>query len=406
MKQIGIIAEYNPFHNGHQYQIDMVKNLYPERNIIVMMSGDFVQRGEPAIFNKYLRTECALQGGADIVMELPSRFAFASAEYFATTAVLGLYHTGIVDTLCFGAEHDNLPLFQTIAEILVTEPAKYQEHLKEELQKGHSFPKARSIAISHYLNDSQCIDILKHPNNILGIEYLKVIYKYQLPMSVCIVKRNGNAYHDDTLSHPLSSATALRSAIAKDSAFHEYMPKPVYDLLQTSSLAQPLYMQDFYNILQYSLWEHHKELNHFFETNQELINRFQSVKEFPSDYDTFVSICSSKNYTKTRIKRALLNIMLHVTQQEMNKLKEKGYISYLRLLGFQKNASFLLKDMKESASVPIINKVADARLLLSEDALSEFEKDIHISHLYKRVYQQKYGGTFQTEYEQSVIIKS
>ena len=150
MKQIGIIAEYNPFHNGHQYQIDMVKNLYPERNIIVMMSGDFVQRGEPAIFNKYLRTECALQGGADIVMELPSRFAFASAEYFAEGAVSLLDQLGAVDHLCFGSEEGFTDNLDVIACILAEEP-----EMKKDWDEKVGDRMIKMVIIGRHLNKEE-----------------------------------------------------------------------------------------------------------------------------------------------------------------------------------------------------------------------------------------------------------
>ena len=406
MKHIGIIAEYNPFHNGHQYQIKTITQQFPNKKVIVIMSGDFVQRGEPAIYNKYLRTECALECGADIVLELPPRYAFSSAEYFASAAVLGLYYTGMVDTICFGAENDNIELFETVAKLLVNEPDSFKNILKEELKNGTSFPKARAIAVSSYLQNPDCFTLLEQPNNILGIEYIKAIYKYEVPLSVCIIKRTGSDYHNTSLDDTFSSATALRKGIKEQfSQLSNYMPSSVHSLLCQSSSAQPLYSDDFYQCLLYCLWKHKNEYMDYFEMTQDISNRLHSLTDYPTNIDELVTLCSSKNYTKTRIRRILLNLLLNVKQEEMDTLKQHHYISYLRLLGLKKESSFLLKEAKEHSTIPIINKVADARKQLTCDDLKLFQNDLEISHLYQCIFKQKYGITLPSEYEHSVIIK-
>lgn len=412
MKHVGIIAEYNPFHNGHAYQLNEVKNRYPEKNILVIMSGDFVQRGEPAIFNKYLRTKCALSSGADIIFELPTLFSSASAEYFATASVLALAKTGVVDTLCFGAEDDNIDAFKRIAELLAKEPEDYCTQLKVHLKTGLSFPKARALTIASYFQDNTTEALLSKPNNILGIEYIKAIYRYHLDMEPVIIKRQGNHYHDLTLDNFLSSASALRDTIKKNnqqqflsSDLQKFMPEASYTLLQNAEFAKPLFLSDFYTFLQYALWENKTSLEAFFEISTELANQLSAYSQYPSDIDELLLQLQNKNYTNTRIKRALLNILFKNTKQTMMISKNDGYISYLRLLGFCSYASPILKEMKQNAKLPIINKVADARNILSKENFQNFSNDIRISNLYKQAFSNKYGLSMPSEFEQSVIIQ-
>lgn len=411
MKHIGIIAEYNPFHNGHYYQLHTVKNLFPEKKIIIMMSGDFVQRGEPAIFNKYLRTKCALLSGADIVFELPSIFAASSAEHFATTSVLALAKTGVIDTLCFGAENDDLDSFIKIAELLSDEPNQYQIILKEHLKSGLSYPKARALAIGTYCHNTTYEDLLSQPNNILGIEYIKAIFKYHLDLKPMIIKRKGNDYHNPDLNNPLSSATALRNAICKNnfgilsSELKTFIPETAFKELSGSIFAKPLFLSDFYTFLQYALWENHASYEDYFEIPRELSDKISSFRIYPTDIYEFLLQLAGKNFTNTRIKRALLNILFKQTKQNMSELRNREYLSYLRILGFHSEASSVLKEMKEKSRLPLINKMADADRILSSQAFIEFQKNIHISNLYKQAFFNKYGISMPSEYEQSVIIQ-
>ena len=423
MKQIGIIAEYNPFHNGHQYQIQKAKELFPDKKIIVVMSGDFVQRGEPAVLNKYLRAKCALLSGADILLELPPLFSTASAEHFASSAVLALAATGVVDTLCFGAECDDIDTFLKIADFLVTEPEDYRILLKQHLKSGLSFPKARSLALCTCLQDDFCETILKQPNNILGIEYLKAILKYRLPITPCIIKRQGSGYHDLSLENSLCSASSLRNKIKQDqntapfpikgttgripllSRIDNYIPAPALLALNSSEYAKPLFLSDFYPFLQYALWQNRNHLDTYFEMPKELARQLSSCLQYPCDIDELLDRLSCKNYTTSRIKRALLNILLNQKNDEMQKAKQENYITYLRILGFTASSSPVLKEMKNTCTIPIINKVTDSKKILSVASCSRFEKDIQISTLYKQVFSNKYGIGTPSEYEQSVIIE-
>ena len=408
MGHIGIIAEYNPFHNGHAYQIDKIHTLYPDKGILAVISGDFVQRGEPAIYNKYLRTKSALACGCDIVFELPSLFATASAEHFASAAVLALAATGVVDTLCFGAEDDNLDDFFQIANLLVDEPEEYSLLLQSHLKNGVSYPKARALAVNEYFNNAHLGSLLGKPNNILGIEYIKAIIRYNLTITPVIIKRNGAGYHDTSTNTPVCSATALRTHIQATGfsySLNDNMPAAVFKLLSQSIYANPLSVKHFYPMLQYALWEHKDNYNDYLEMNTEIANQLKSLNSYPSSFEGLVDYLTTKNQTSSRIRHALCNLLLGYTKQDMMLAKEQNYITYLRLLGFERSSSSILKEMKQTASVPIINKVTDAFRQLSGTQLLAFQKDIAVSTLYHHVFSNVYKQTMPSEYEHTVIIK-
>lgn len=419
MKHIGIIAEYNPFHNGHAYQLQTVHARYPDKRILVMLSGDFVQRGEPAVFNKYLRTQWALDAGADVVFELPALFATSSAEYFATAAVRALAATGVVDTLCFGAETEDLSAFLRIAGLLLEEPEAYKKQLKEKLKCGHSFPKARAMAVSTYFQDPACAALLRQPNNILGIEYIKAILKFDLAITPVPLKRQGSGYHDLSISQPLSSASALRRQLKKThetqppdiasvpipSCLAALMPETAYASLQNRQDAKPLFWSDFYPFLQYALWNPQHPLESYFDLSKELKGSLSALSCYPPDIDTLIRQLSCKNYTAPRIRRALLHVLLGHTESEMEYFRQNSSVSYLRLLGFTSDSSFLLRDIKTYGHLSVINKVADCRTLLSSGDLTRFEKDIQGSTLYRQAFGNRYGILLPSEYERSVIIR-
>ncbi len=403
MKHIGIIAEYNPFHNGHFYQLHTAKKMFPDKKTIVLMSGNYVQRGEPAIYNKYIRTKCALTSGADIVLELPILFATASAEYFAHAAIKTFCELGTIDTLCFGAETDDLPLLQRIANILSEEPESYKTALQAQLKNGLSFPKARNIAIENVLG-KELASILTLPNNILAIEYLKALKTYQSDITPVLIKRVGSGYHDKSINEHCSSATAIRNSIVNSSnEYNNLMPKQAYDILCCSQFAKPIQMCDFYPMLQYAIWKERENLEQYLDVSHDLANKLRSIKQFPVSYEELVQTLISKQYTSTRIQRIYLHILLGITDQDMHDARNHGFISYIRLLGLKKDASFILKDARNN-EITIINKVADAKKQLSKEQFLVFEKEIHQNLLYAQAFSNRYNYHIASEYEHSVII--
>lgn len=227
MKTIGIIAEYNPFHNGHAYQIAELKRKTNADFVVIAMSGDFVQRGAPAIIDKYCRAEMALLCGADLVIELPVVWAVSSAEDFAMAGVTLFDKMGCIDGICFGAESDQLPLLKSIAGVLAEEPDIYRSALSSHLKKGLAFPAARAAALSDYFKSTgmNFISILDTPNNILAVEYLKALKRRNSAMTPILIPRAGSGYHDTTINTPTASASAIRAAVSNvtpsdDHTFH------------------------------------------------------------------------------------------------------------------------------------------------------------------------------------------
>lgn len=233
MRVAGIVCEYNPFHNGHLYHLKQAAASPDGEYIVCVQSSNFLQRGQPALLPKNLRAESAIKNGADLVFDLPFVFSCSSAEYYASAAVLMLGRLGIADSLVFGSESNNLPLLKKIADLLLDEPYDYRRILKDNLGKGFSFAKARALALGEYFNDSQTIELIEGSNNILAVEYLKAIKKFNLPINPVLVHRIGSAYKDEEIKNIHPSATAIRKSIISKgvSSVIDYIPTATYKLL-------------------------------------------------------------------------------------------------------------------------------------------------------------------------------
>ena len=444
MKIIGIIAEYNPFHNGHAYQIEKVKKDLQADYVVVAMSGNFVQRGAPAIIDKYARTQMALSCGADLVIELPVLWATASAEYFAMAGVTLFDKMGCVDGICFGAETDNFNILSMIADILTAEPAPYRLTLSKYLKEGMAFPVARSKALCAYLSmkpdcaiisehpsasfDLNTISaVLDHPNNILAIEYLKSLKRRKSHMTPYVIKRKGAGYHDETITSaancsalaknhaPIASATGIRKILDnKNDANLLYIPKSLISampasaievLASYSSTCAFLHTTDFSSILGYQVLTSTADtLSDIGDSNSELANRLYKNRMNFSSFEQFCTLNKSKDMTYTRINRILLHLVLNIRNQDYSFGKKLDYIPYLRLLGFRKDSSVILKKLKGSSVVPIISKLADASTILDANALTILEKDIFAADLYSQICAYKRGNIAQSEYTRNIII--
>lgn len=419
MKHIGVIAEYNPFHNGHFYQLNQIRKQFPDKRIIILMSGDFVQRGEPAIFSKSVRTSLALSGGADLVLELPSLPATSSSEYFADAGVRVLSEIGCVDTICFGAECDSPAALSDIAELLLSEPPGYRAVLKHYLASGFSFPKARAFAVNECCPNHSYSEILSQPNNILAIEYMKAIKRHHLPLSTYIVKRTGSGHNDISTDHVYCSANALRSRLhsgakPENAALHQpittdysswetHLPRDVFRTLNQSELAKPLYAEDFYPLLKYRILLEQQHLSDYHEMTKALSNKLERMNGFTKDYDSLIDFLSGKEITKARVRRALLNVLLNRTDIQAKATLNRRQLPYLRILGLRKSCSHLIREIEQYTALPLINKMTVARKQLSGAALEQFLQEVFESELYRQVFYDKYGILPPSEYEQSVI---
>lgn len=428
MNVIGIIAEYNPFHNGHAYQIAHVrKNLHADY-IVVATSGDYVQRGEPALLDKYTRARMALSSGADVVLELPVLWSTASAELFADAGISLFEKTGCVNGICFGAESGDLALLRRIADVLADEPADLKASLKYNLKSGSTFPKAREAALLSYFSGSAGQDgalpvsaealssLLASPNNILALEYLKALRRRASSITPYLLKREGAAYHETSIrsgaSEVPASASAIRHTLFADAAgacgnsadrasedsadgiLRHAMPQEALAILQDYRADFPLLCaDDFSGILGYLLLSSSAtRLARTADSSPEFANRMRNQLPYYTSFCSFASRLKSKEMTLTRINRILLHSILGITSSDYACGNALDKIPYLRILGFRESAAPLLAALKASAAVPLITRPSQAPKLLSPDAMRIFEHDVFAGNLYLQMRNQK-GGT-------------
>ena len=418
---LGIICEYNPFHNGHLYHLNEAKKLTNSDYSVAVISGNFSQRGDPAIVSKWIKTEMALKCGVDLVLELPTIYSISSAENFAYGAIKILDSLNLVDYLCFGSECGDISILDDIVQVLVEEPKAYRTLLSHELSTGVSFPKAREKALMMYLgNMRRFANVLSSPNNILGIEYLKALKRRKSAILPAAIRRKGQGYHDTSvpLDSSFASASFLRKSfrelssldgtfIPSRDSFLSQIPEPALSAcIQEGALFTPVFPDDLSAQLQYRLLQAvrgHEDLSRYADVSPELADRLLKLVLSPADFSRRIEQLKTKQYTYTRISRALIHLLLNLTREAQQQQKEADYVSYIRILGFRKSAGPLLNAMKKNASLPIITKTANAGKLLSPQALNWFEQDLFSSHFYQSIAAQK-GRTMKNEYTRSVIL--
>lgn len=399
MKTVGIIAEYNPFHNGHAFHIAKAKEMTGADYCIVVMSGCFVQRGAPAIADKYLRAEAALLSGADLVLELPVYYALGSAEYFATGAVALLDKVGVTDTLCFGSECGDISLLSGFAKELLGESELFKVVLNRQLKSGMTYPNARNTALqacAPHLNAH--MNVLMTPNNILGIEYCKALSRRNSRIQPYTLNRAGASYHDASLNSSYCSALAIREALSSSGRLSDIqmlMPQSAFELLEAQSgKAFPIFADDFSLPLHYQLLsEQSVGYSKYADISDSLSDRIS--KKLPS-YRSFTDFCDqvkTKNMTYTRIARSLMHVLLKMEQADFIRYQSEDYIYYARMLGFRKTAEPLLTAIKTQSSIPLLSRLADADALLSESGRSMLAKDIYAAQIYQSVTQHKFPAS-------------
>lgn len=409
-KANGIVAEYNPFHNGHLFQLTDAREKTGADYTIVVMSGNFTQRGTPALINKYDRARMALQCGADLVLELPILYAASSAEFFATGAVSMLDKLGVTDYLCFGSECGDLTILQHIADILAKEPPEYTSHLKSSLRQGMSYPIARTDALIHTdpsLND--CDDILKSANNILAIEYLKALKRRKSSILPVTTLRNTSGYHDRMMNQYFSSALALRQAVYDNcdpGIFASQMPPQAYEILADALQNQSvLQLNDLSSQLHYKLLSlTDTGYSQYLDVSEDLSDRIRKHLYHFKDYRSFCDLLKTKELTYTRISRCLLHILLDITKEDMILAKEHDYICYARVLGFQRDAAPLLSEIKKRSSIPMITKLSDAENNLPEDVFAYLKKEQRMNTIYAGCMSNHSAQPMQNEYSTPLVI--
>ena len=408
MKTVGIIAEYNPFHNGHAYHIQAAKEAAGADFCVVAMSGDFVQRGEPAVFSKYARSRAALACGADLVLELPNVFATASAEDFAACGVALLSKIGVVDALCFGSECGQIEVLFQAAHALVSGGESYEQAIREGLKEGLTWPQARIRAADIcQIMENDALNALQTPNNLLGIEYCKAILRQESALIPITIKREGDGYHDEELSFGnFPSATAIRRALSHsmaEEALADFVPKAA---LEAFSGEKPLFAEDFSALLNYALLNRAKEgtLACVEGMSPWLENRLSSLLLANEGWEGRIRQLKTRQYTYTRISRMLSHALLGIDAQMVSAARAEGFAPYARILGFRKSAAPLLSQMKEQSKISLITKTARADQTLSPVAANLLRQDFFAAHLRQSVYFSRYGIQVKNEFTQPMVI--
>lgn len=390
MTVCGIIAEFNPFHNGHAYLLNEARRITNADYIIIVMSGDYVQRGEPACMDKYSRTKAALSAGADAVFELPVCIATGSAQYFARGAVAALNALGVIDYLCFGSESGDI----------------------EELYQKAKSPEPKEDFVSRDL-----------PNNILAVEYLKALDYFHSPIKPVTVKRHGNDYKDITIKEgEFCSAAAVRNLLESQSEnfadINNYSSNtkkntssslsvpPFASLYNALIGSMPNYalqiMCEYYKTHQFinfdslsdllfyklaTVQNQDKDFTDYFDIYSDFANKIGTTLAGirPASASEFRVLLKSKDIAFSHISRALLHIILEVSKTDVELLQQYNYCAYLRPLGYRRDSDALRKAIKTHADRPILSKLADASQILNEEQLSLLRKDIYASDMYRQI---------------------
>ncbi len=396
MKAAGVIAEFDPFHNGHAYFLRRVREATSADFIIVVMSGDYTQRGNPALLGKYLRAEAAMRNGADIVLELPVQYATASAELFALGGVSILDSLKLADFLCFGTESDDMEALSMTADILASETEAFKESLDQKLREGMSYPAARLQALQDTGGPKGLYELLSRPNNILAVEYIKALKRLDSSMRPVSIKREA-VDHDSVNTFGIySSAKNIRESLRLTGAFDSvegYLPENTLSLLRESFQSDfPVYDDDMSLLMKYRLcMESAESLMRYADMSAGLAKRMMNKRRDFTVCSQFAELVKTRNLTYTRIARAMLHALIGITKEDMKLYLEAGTVGYARLLGFRKEASGLIDLLNEKSDIPVISKLSGYRKRIRAPFDRMLEDTIRASDIYHFLIKDVYG---------------
>lgn len=385
---LGIIAEYNPFHNGHLYHIAKSKQETGAQYVIAVISGNFVQRGNTSIINKWKKARMALLNGVDLVIELPTIYSISSAENFAEGAIKIFNSLGIVDSISFGMEAKDIATLNNIANVLYNEPKEYITILSHELKKGNSYPKARENALLMYLNDlKRYANVLSGSNNILGIEYLKAMRKTKSTITPIGIKREKVLYNDKYIVDEFASATAIRKMLMTKQLndISKVMPRNSY-LLLGEELKNGHYCVDISRFEKEIIYTLRKMKTEYIaklpDVSEGLENSIKNAADSCNTLEELINIVKTKRFTQTRIQRILLYALLGIDKKQME--TSKKVVPYVRVLGFNNKGKELISEMmKLNPKLNIITSVKKYIDTVANKNLKEMlEKDILATNIY------------------------
>lgn len=429
MNITGLIVEYNPFHNGHIYHLQKSLEKTNADASIAVMSGNFIQRGEPALFDKFSRAKAAVKSGVDLVVELPSIYTSQSAELFAKGSVALLNSLGCVNSICFGSEEGNIDALCLIASILCLEPQEFKEKLSSYLGEGMLFPTARNKALFDYINsqdfsfgdnfndidlsEERLNDILSSSNNILGIEYIKQLISLKSEIKPFTIGRIHSEYNSEEISGNINSATAVRKKLYEIISSKENNSSDIDELINsiqtstdiTNSIPEstlnmitsniekgflPMYPEYFFETLISTIIRDKKNLESYFDISEGIENKIFKAALVAKDYDELLNLVKSKRYTMTRIKRCLNNILLGITKDDMELAKGINTIPYVRILAFNSKGREVIREIKKSSEIKIINKFSEVEHFMGDKNFKFLiENDIKCTDIYNTIYYKK-----------------
>ncbi len=372
MSVLGIICEYNPFHKGHEYHIKKAREITGADTVVALMSGNFVQRGDIAVFDKKTRCDAALKCGADLVLELPTVMAMSTAERFASSGVAILDALGVVDYLAFGAENDDLSSMEKIAKILAAEDENYKTALSSYLSEGLPFAKAREMALSSVFDGNE--KIISFSNNILAVEYLKALIKLNSPIKPVLIKREGSDYNSEEISSSFMSATGIRKLIGENSSLKSFVPDALIPLYENARVHSLLNMEK--SIIANLCKMTPDEIASLPDVSEGLENK---IKKAAIKSDSFSSLCDnikSKRYAHSRIRRIILYSYLGITKEDLVSPQ------YIKILGFNEKGQKLLNKAKQEAKLPLVKNFNQIKELNNSLAENTWKKELIFDRIY------------------------
>ncbi len=437
MKTLGIIVEYNPFHNGHLYHLSKAKEITKADYVVAVMSGNFLQRGEPAIINKWIRTEMALNAGVDLVIEIPFAFSTQDANGFAFGAVKLLDSLQIIDYLCFGCETAHLDILYPISKFLNIETQPYKELIREKSKNGYEYPKVRSQALCEYhrifgidhlkeLSPLKLSKILNCPNNILALEYIKHLLNLNSKITPVPIKRIGASYHQKTIRGNISSATSIRNEILNSITSHKYNLFTLNNKIKTTipSSVFPILEKEFKegrNPININSYEQYilallrrmslEDISHIHGVNEGLENRIKRASLKSSSIEDLINQIKTRRYTRTKIQRILLHVMMNLSKDDVTTFNSHGPL-YIRILGFSKKGKTLLRIIKKKSTLPQITKLSNYIKQINyhkndkqKILLKMLNFDIVSTDIYTLGYQKTKDKVARFDFTHNIIIK-
>ncbi|PFR38023.1 hypothetical protein COK20_13665 [Bacillus cereus] len=355
-----MVVEYNPFHNGHLYHVQQTKKLTQSDIIIAVMSGPFLQRGEPALISKWYRTKMALANGVDLVVELPYIFATQKAETFANGAI-SILNALRVSEICFGSEDGQIENFHNTISVQKNEEETFNYLVKQFMDAGNSYAKATSDAFSHILTSEKNID-MSQPNNILGFQYMKAILSQNSSIQAQTIKRFASHYHDETFNDQhIASATSIRKQLFSEegsfTTIEPFLPQATTSLLANYKQNYGILhnWEQYFSFFKYRLMTMSPgDLRHIYEIEEGLEHRILSKIQNSSSFYSFMEALKTKRYTWTRLQRACTHILTNTTKEEIRSANIEQHAPYIRLLGMSQKGQTYLSKNKKKIELPIL----------------------------------------------------